>query len=279
MQATIQYIEKELKPFYPKTEIQGFTRLILEHVTGWSFTEQLLNSLDTIDDDKLQKIVAIVNRLKKQEPIQYILGETYFFGLKILVNPSVLIPRQETEELVQFVLGKNIGPESAILDIGTGSGCIALALKSKMKNARIQGTDISENALNVARQNANGNNLNVTFFNSDILRWENKKWNNYDVIISNPPYVRISEKQQMQSNVLDYEPASALFVPDSEALLFYRKITEFAAEYLKKEGFLFFEINENLSEDLIDLLSLSGFKNIELRSDINEKKRMICSII
>ena len=279
MQATIQYIEKELKPFYPKTEIQGFTRLILEHVTGWSFTEQVLNSLETIDDDKLQKTVAIVYRLKKQEPIQYILGETDFFGLKLLVNPSVLIPRQETEELVQFVLGKNIRPESAILDIGTGSGCIALALKSKMKNARIHGTDISENALNVARQNAKRNNLDVTFLKSDILHWEDKKWSNYDVIISNPPYVRISEKQQMQSNVLDYEPASALFVPDSDALLFYRKISEFATEYLKKGGFLFFEMNENLSEGLVDLLSWSGFKNIELRSDINGKKRMICSII
>ena len=279
MQATIQYIEKELKPFYPKTEIQGFTRLIIEHVTGWSFTEQLLNSVETIDDDKLQKTVAIVNRLKKQEPIQYVLGETDFFGLNILVNPSVLIPRQETEELVQFVLGKNIRPESAILDIGTGSGCIALALKSKMKNARIHGTDISENALNVARQNAKRNNLDVSFLKSDILHWEDKKWNNYDVIISNPPYVRISEKQQMQSNVLDYEPASALFVPDSDALLFYRKISEFATEYLKKGGFLFFEMNENLSEELVNLLSLSGFKNIELRSDINGKKRMICSII
>ncbi len=279
MQVTIQYIEKELKPFYPKTEIQALTRLIIEHVSGWDFTEQLLNKNKTIDKDNLQKIVAIINRLKKHEPIQYILGETEFYGLKIHVNPSVLIPRQETEELIQFVLEKNFKQDPVFLDIGTGSGCIALAIKNNLKNAAVHATDNSEEALNVARLNAERNNLDVTFFISDILYWENKKWNSYDLIVSNPPYVRISEKQQMKSNVLDYEPLSALFVPDNDALLFYRRITEFATKYLNKGGLLFFEINENLSEELVDLLSDFRFRQIELRADINGKKRMICSII
>jgi len=278
MQAIIQYIEKELEHHYPKEEIQGLTRIIMESLTGWNFSEQILNRNKIIKNENLWKVKSIVSRLKKNEPIQYILGETEFFGLKLVVNPSVLIPRQETEELVDLILGKTVDRKCSVLDIGTGSGCIALALKSRLKNAIVFGTDFSENALNLARFNAEKNHLVVGFFQSDILKWEDYNWKNFDVIVSNPPYVLESEKRQMRSNVLDYEPESALFVPDSNALLFYRRITEFAVKYLNEGGSLFFEINENMGDAMVDLLSDSGLKDIELRMDINGKKRMIYSI-
>ena len=278
MQATIHYIEKELNPIYPKTEIQSLTRILIESVTGWNYSEQLLNKNYELNEEKFKKIKSIVRRLKNYEPIQYILGETTFCDLTINVNPSVLIPRPETEELVQFILEKVTG-NCSILDIGTGSGCIALALKSRLKTAKIYGTDISNKALQVARKNADNNNLDVNFFQADILLWENQKWNKFDVIISNPPYVRESEKMQMLPNVLEYEPAEALFVSDDDSLLFYRRITEFALKWLNEEGLLFFEINENLANEIYKLLKFFGFKNIELRDDINGKKRMIYGTI
>ncbi len=277
MQTTIQYIEKELNPFYPKTEVEGFTRLIIESVSGWNFTEQIINKSKVIESEKLVVVKSIVSRLKKYEPIQYILGETEFFGLKIKVAPAVLIPRPETEELVAFILEKVTDKKCTILDIGTGSGCIALALKHSLKVADVYGTDISEKALETAKFNANANKLNVAFFISDILYWKEKNWQNFDVIVSNPPYIRESEKEQMKANVLDYEPPEALFVSDSDALVFYRKIAQFAKKHLNKNGFLFFEINENLGTQTVELLEKSGFTKIELRNDINGKKRMICS--
>ncbi len=275
MQKTIQYIENELRQIYPESEIQGLTRIIIESVTGWNYTQQILNKGEVIKEADRKKIQSILVLLKKYEPIQYILGEAEFFGMKFRVNSSVLIPRQETEELVEFIIEKTGEKEISVLDIGTGSGCIALALKKKLNNAQVFGADISEGALEVARENAQANHLDVNFFQTDILTWENRFWENYDVIVSNPPYVRESEKKQMLANVLDYEPASALFVPDDDALLFYRRITEFAIHYLKNDGSLFFEINENLGDEMERLLQVSGFKNIELRSDINGKKRMI----
>ncbi len=276
MQKIIRYIEQELKSIYPKTEIQGFTRLIIEAVTGWGFSQQILNKNYQFDEVQKEKVKTIIDRLKKQEPIQYILGEIEFYGLKLSVNPSVLIPRPETEELVQFVLDKEIGKNVSILDIGTGSGCIALALKSRLSNSDVSGMDISEAALLVARENALKNKLDVEFFQADILNRETRKWKNYDVIVSNPPYVRESEKQQMHANVLNYEPASALFVHDDDPLIYYKKITEFARTNLNDNGFLFFEINGNLAIEMHNLFNSFEFKNIEIQKDINGKKRMIC---
>jgi release factor glutamine methyltransferase len=278
MKATIQYIERELAGLYPTTEVEGLTRIIFEAVCGWGFTEQVVKKHENISATDLGKIEAIVVRLKQFEPIQYILGETEFYGLRLKVNPSVLIPRPETEELVQWIIQYNLPENSRILDIGTGSGCIALALKNHVKNIQVSGMDISEKALEVARQNALKNRLEVDFFKADVLRWEDFKWDFYDVIVSNPPYIREIEKLQMHANVLEYEPENALFVSDGDPLLYYRSIAAFAKKHLAEKGLLFFEINENLGAEINELLLEYGFRDIEIRKDINGKNRMVCCL-
>jgi len=262
MRATIQYIEKELAGLYPNTEITGFTRIIIEAVCGWGFTTQIVKMQEKITEADFEKIKEIVLRLKMFEPIQYILGETEFYGLKLVVSPSVLIQ-------------SNLKFNSKILDIGTGSGCIALALKSRLKEFVISGMDISEKALEIARRNALDNFLDVDFFQADILSWKDFEWGIYDVIVSNPPYIRESEKPEMHTNVLMYEPENALFVPESDPLVFYRSIAAFAKKHLAKNGMLFFEINENLGAEMKELLLDSGFCEIEIRKDINGKNRMV----
>jgi release factor glutamine methyltransferase len=276
MIATIQYINSELTGLYPVSEIEGFTRIMFEAVCGWGFTDQIVKRHEKVSNADFEKMVGIVSRLKNYEPIQYILGETEFYGLNLIVNPAVLIPRPETEELVQWITKSKLPGESVILDIGTGSGCIALAIKSRLKNSDVFGTDISEKALDVARLNAFKNNLDVVFFQADILKWEEFEWKNYDVIVSNPPYIRESEKGQMNSNVLDYEPENALFVSDRDPLVFYHSIATFAEIYLAKNGILFFEINENLGSEINEMLVDLGLNDIEIRKDINGKNRMIC---
>jgi len=276
MKATIQYINTELAGLYPVLEIQGFTRIIFEVVCGWSFAEQAVRKHEKILISDFEKIKSIILRLKNFEPIQYILGETEFYGLKLAVNPFVLIPRPETEELVQWIIKSQLPENCKILDIGTGSGCIALALKSELKNAEVFGVDISESALEVARQNAITNNLDVDFFQIDILNWEKFEWETFDIIVSNPPYIRESEKKLIHANVINHEPASALFVADSNPLVFYRSIAIFAKKQLSGNGLLFFEINENLGSEMKKMLICFGFSEIEIRKDINRKNRMVC---
>lgn len=276
MQTTIQYLSEELAPYYPGSEIRGFVRLIMESVCGLSYTEMILQKDRVPDEDKKKQLGKIIERLKKYEPIQYILGETEFYDLKIKVNPSVLIPRPETEELVQWIIETDLPTNPKILDIGTGSGCIALALQATLKNAEVSGIDISEEALQTAHENARNNNLDVKFAKSDILNWSKGIWEELDVVVSNPPYVRESEKQLMQKNVLDFEPTGALFVSDDDPLLFYRAIAQFAQTQLRKDGYLFLEINEYLGAQMIDLMEDNGFRNIELRMDLMGKNRMLC---
>ncbi|MDO8952739.1 MAG: peptide chain release factor N(5)-glutamine methyltransferase [Draconibacterium sp.] len=275
MKATIQYINSELAGLYPVSEIEGFIRIIFEAVCGMSFTEQVVKRHEKISVTEFERIEAIILRLKFFEPIQYILGETEFYGLKLKVNPLVLIPRPETEELAQWIITSNFPGNSIILDIGTGSGCIALALKSHLKNADVFGVDVSENALEVARQNALKNSLNVGFFQADILKWNEFEWKNFDVIVSNPPYIRESEKMQMHSNVLNFEPENALFVTDADPLIFYKSIAVFAKKYLTKSGILFFEINETQGLEMNKMLTDVGFCDIEIRKDIYGKNRMV----
>lgn len=275
MEATIQYIEKELRGLYPQTEVRGFTRLILEHVCGMNYTQQVLRRNEIIDSSSKGKIEKIVQRLKSYEPIQYILGETEFFGLRLKVAPGVLIPRPETEELVQWIVDSAKPADPSILDVGTGSGCIALALKNDMKNARVSAVDFSEQALEIARKNARINQLDVEFIHADILNWQNFNWERFDVIVSNPPYVREQEKKAMQPNVLKFEPEKALFVSDDKPLVFYREIARFAQKYLKDEGELFFEINENLGGETTELLLGENFSDVELKKDLHGKMRML----
>lgn len=275
MQTTIQYIKKELAELYPETEVQGFIRHLIEFYCGWNYTQQILNRNEKVGDTQFQQIEKAVLRLKKFEPIQYILGETEFMGMKLKVNPSVLIPRPETEELVNWIIETNSNETTRILDIGTGSGCIPLALKNRLKISNISAVDISESALTVAKQNAELYRLNVHFSKTDILKWENYEWDNFDVIVSNPPYVRASEKKEMKSNVLAFEPENALFVSDEDPLVFYRRIAEFAQKYLYEKGKLFFEINEYLGNEMCELLESIGFEEVELMRDINGKNRML----
>jgi release factor glutamine methyltransferase len=203
------------------------------------------------------------------------LGETEFFGLRLKVAPGVLIPRPETEELVQWIIDLVKPADPSILDIGTGSGCIALALKNELKNAQVSAVDFAEHALEIARKNVRMNQLEVEFIKADILNWQNYNWELFDVIVSNPPYVREQEKKAMQPNVLKFEPEKALFVSDDKPLVFYREIARFAQKYLKDEGELFFEINENLGEETVELLQGENFSDVELKKDLHGKMRML----
>ncbi|MGM0620152.1 MAG: peptide chain release factor N(5)-glutamine methyltransferase [Bacteroidota bacterium] len=275
MEATIQYIEKELTGLYPKTEVKGFIRLIFWHLFQFSYTDLVFRRNQKLGKSSQKRIEEIVERLKKFEPIQYILGETEFLELKLTVNPSVLIPRPETEELVQWVITTVENEKLSVIDIGTGSGCIALALKKELKNAVVTGVDISAESIRTASKNAEINQLDVTFTQADILQWEKENWEPVDLIVSNPPYVRELEKAAMHQNVLQYEPENALFVSNANPLVFYRSIADFANRYLKANGWLFFEINENLGEELVSLLAAKGFGAIEIKNDINGKSRML----
>ena len=275
MEATIQYIEKELSGFYPASEVRSFIRLIFEHVCAMSYTDQVLRRNEIIDSISKKKIGKIVQRLKNYEPVQYVLGETEFFGLKLKVAPGVLIPRPETEELVQWIIELEKPARPSILDIGTGSGCIALALKNELNYAWVSACDFSEKALKIAEENARFNQLDVDFIMADILNWQNYKWDFYDAVVSNPPYVRIQDKAAMFPNVLEFEPEEALFVSNDNPLLFYREIGEFAQNCLKNGGDLFFEINENLGAETVNLMHSLNFCHIVLKKDINGKERML----
>lgn len=242
-----------------------------------------LNSEKEISKETVQNFQSALVRLKNHEPIQYIIGETEFYGLPFKVNKHTLIPRPETEELVEWILCEFSNQQSTIknqqfLDIGTGSGCIAISLAKNLPNSKICALDISEEALKIARENAEMNKVEVNFFQTDILKTKTlpKKFN---IIVSNPPYVRELEKKWMQQNVLNYEPDSALFVTDNDPLLFYRAISKLAKQHLQPNGNLFFEINEYLANELTELLKSENFKNIEVKKDIFGKDRMLkCSL-
>ncbi|HET7733448.1 MAG TPA: peptide chain release factor N(5)-glutamine methyltransferase [Paludibacter sp.] len=275
MQTILQHIKSELQGLYPETEIKSFSYLILEKLTGFSRTEILINKNTLFSVEQHNVIESFIEKLKKFVPIQYILGETEFYGLTFNVNESVLIPRPETEELVDWIRNENDrNGNLQLLDIGTGSGCIAISLKHEFPNSTVDAFDISETALKTAKSNANRNRLEVNFSKVDILNPPDfdKKW---DIIVSNPPYVLENEKSQIHPNVLENEPHVALFVPDNDPLLFYREIALFAQKYLKDNGKLYFEINREYGQATIDLLSALGFQEIELRKDISGNDRMV----
>ena len=274
MQNPKYFIKSELKDLYSPDEISSLTRLILEKEFAVPFADILACKFNHLSDAEMQKLTEIVGKLKNSEPIQYILGETDFFGLAFYVNGSVLIPRPETEELVQWVLESAENKPIKILDIGTGSGCIAVTLAKKLPSAEVHAWDISEDALEVARKNAERNGVKVIFVKRDMLL-EPVSDEKFDIIVSNPPYVTEVEKTEMQENVLNFEPHLALFVPDDNALVFYEKIADFALTNLNKGGQLFFEINRAKGADIARLLEEKGFKNIELRKDISGNERMV----
>ena len=265
-----------LQGVYDKEEVHCFFYILCDFFLQYSRFEVSM-ALDTIVSAKnITAFEKALLRLKKQEPIQYILGTTEFYGLTFKVNKHTLIPRPETEELVDWVLSNLHDQDSMldILDIGTGSGCIAISLAKNIPTARVSGLDISEKTLEVAQENAVKNQVLVSFCQKDILRTTSLE-KKYDVIVSNPPYVRQLEKKAMNANVLDYEPGVALFVPNEDPLLFYRKIAQLAMVSLQTRGWLYFEINEYLSKEMDVLLKEIGFANIEIKKDFREVPRMI----
>jgi release factor glutamine methyltransferase len=269
---------KELDTVYLTEEVDNFFYMLTESLCDIKRIDLVMDQNIEIDNSK--EILNALELLKKQKPIQYILGETEFYGLPFKVNQHVLIPRPETEELVDWILKyvENIR-QLNILDIGTGSGCIAISLAKNLPNAKVYALDVSKEALTVAKENAHLNNVTIDFMEKDILNIPHAELvsasHKFDIIVSNPPYVREQEKNLMKPNVIDNEPHLALFVKDENPLKFYEAISQFAVNNLSKNGLLFFEINEYLGNEMITLLNNHNFANIELKQDIFKKDRMI----
>jgi release factor glutamine methyltransferase len=275
MQKSIIYIQTELKGLYPDSEIRSFTNLMLEKISGFNRTELIVNKNTIFSGEQVLLIQSFVEKLKIYTPIQYILGETEFYGLNFTVNSAALIPRPETEELVEWIQQSMDSTKPySILDIGTGSGCIALSIKSIFPKAQVSGIDISEKALELARLNANQLKMEIDFFKHDILTSDLKP-KVWDIIVSNPPYIPQREKTEISPNVLDYEPHLALFVADDNPLLFYRAIAEQALKALKIGGKLFFEIHRSYGQACVEMLEQKGFTQVELKKDLSGNDRMI----
>lgn len=280
MKAGIASIRKELAGIYSVEEIESLIFLIFGKVKGYSRTRFLLARDENLTPDDLDRIKQIVSRLKLHEPIQYILGETEFFGLPFYSVPGVLIPRPETEELVQWIIQENQHPEPIIMDIGTGSGCIAVSLRKNILKSTVLACDISPFCIETTRRNAELNQTEVSVLNYDILTNSPEvDFPKLDIIVSNPPYVRTSEKMLMNKNVLDYEPQLALFVPDGDPLIFYKLIADFAQIHLNNGGRIYFEINEAFGKECSEMLQDRGFSEIVLKKDIHDKHRMIRSVL
>lgn len=275
LQQTRSYLNQELRKIYPEGESTSMVRLILDHI-GYPTTECISNPHMEPDSATIVQINEIVSEIHTGKPIQYILGYTYFCDLKITLNKSVLIPRPETEEMVYKIIIHCFRPPIHILDIGTGSGCIALALKDRFKEATIYGLDVSRKALEVASENGVMNELDVNWIEKDIMREATLNGENgFDLIVSNPPYVLNSERAIMNDNVLDYEPVDALFVEDSDPLVFYRTIASFSKKQLNEKGTVWVEINERLGTETASLFEKAGFQHVTILKDIHEKERFI----
>lgn len=257
---------------FSRREVESFAYLSIEKILGYSKSDCIIHSKQELSNNNIISFENIINDIKQNIPIQYILGEAHFYDLKFKVNSSTLIPRGETEELVQYILLHDF---ISVLEIGTGSGCIAVSI-AKNSNAKITAIDNSIGALEIAKSNAVLNSVEINFQLRDVFNFSDIK--KYDLIVSNPPYVLESEKKLMDKNVLDYEPHNALFVSDNDPLAYYKEIAKIATNNLNKNGLLFFEINEKYSNQIIELLSNLNFVDIELKKDINGRDRIIKSI-
>jgi release factor glutamine methyltransferase len=281
MQRYLAHLHLKLDPIYPSVEIGSFSRLLLRKLANMS-SVQIYNDKDrNFPEHTLEKLISAIDRLERKEPIQYILGETEFCGLTFHVGPGVLIPRPETEELVELISKdfRNKNTNIKILDIGTGSGCIAVSLAKALPFATVSAWDISPEALIIATENAAFNNVKVLFEITDILNFtpsiHHKK--SLEVLVSNPPYVRFSDASEMDSNVL--EPHAALFVENSDPLLFYRVISGLAIEMLKPGGILYFEINSYLGKESLELVKTFPFREVQLIQDLSGKDRILRAIL
>jgi release factor glutamine methyltransferase len=269
------YLSRELTGVYNETEIRVLADIIIKTVTGTAKLHQLYDNGYLIRAKDAEKIIWITGELKTGKPIQYILGETTFYNCTIKVNGSTLIPRPETEELVDLIIRENKGYNGNILDFGSGSGCIAIALATNLPLAKLTGIEISDDAIRIAQKNAVLNNVKASFIQGNIFAFDNDSVSKAGIIVSNPPYVRNSEKSLMAKNVLDFEPHLALFVTDSDPLIYYKTIINLAEKLLLPQGRLYFEINEVMGRSLIQLFESYDYSEIEIVHDINDKERII----
>ena len=272
----LQQFTIELQGVYGVEEAKAMFYMVAKHLSALRKSDLILKGQEDLQSSLEMKYLSLLEELKAGKPIQYALGEAEFYGLTFRVNPSVLIPRPETEELVEWVLNTSgtASKSMDILDIGTGSGCIAIALQKELPKSRVSAMDISAAALETAKENAKRNQVAVEFIQADILNYggASKK---YDLIVSNPPYVKLDEQPEMHAHVLDHEPHLALFVRNENPLIFYKAIAAFAKLNLVKSGYLFFEINEYLGKEMVDMLVSNSFIDIELKKDMQGADRMI----
>lgn len=283
---TVKYLTEEFRNqlsfIYQKGELEQIIFLAFEYVCNFSKTDLILKRDEPLTDEKSDELSKILKRLTKQEPIQYIIGTTEFYGLTFKVNKHVLIPRQETEELVDLIIKESVEFDHSkkinILDICTGSGCIAIALKKNIPQSTVYALDISEDALKVAEENSKLNQMPINFIQDDIFNLKSKISNlksSFDIIVSNPPYVMKSEMKEMTARELNYEPHLAFFVQNEDPLMFHRQIAALATRYLKPGGKLYFEINELKGKEIFEMLTGKEFKEVTLKQDLNGKDRMV----
>ena len=269
------YLAKELTGIYKEPEMRILADILIKTVTGTTKLHQLYDNGYMITEREAEKIIGIIEELKTGRPIQYILGETSFYNCTIKVNSSTLIPRPETEELVDLIIRENRDYKGNIIDFGSGSGCIAVALAANLPSATLTGIEISDDAIRIANENAVLNKVKVSFIKGDIFTLDHEIVSKAGIIVSNPPYIRNSEKPLMAKNVLDFEPHLALFVTDTDPLIYYYAIIKLAVKILLPGGRLYFEINEAMGRPLIKLFELFYYSEIKIVSDINNKERII----
>ncbi|MCM1075760.1 MAG: peptide chain release factor N(5)-glutamine methyltransferase [Bacteroides sp.] len=265
---------EKLAPIYGDGEARWMLRIIMEHIKGWDAVELAMRADKEVSDFTISRVNDAVKRLSEGEPIQYIYGDTYWYGMTLKVTPDVLIPRPETEELVDIIVKENKNSDLRVLDVCTGSGCVAIALAKSLNFPSVTATDISEAALNVARQNADLQKVHIRFLNVDALH-PGSVSGKYDIIVSNPPYVMEHEKSSMDKNVLDHEPHLALFVPDTDPLKFYKSIAATAVDALSENGTMYFELNPLTADDLAYWMRSQGWNDIRLLPDIHTKTRFM----
>ena len=287
-----QWLKEQLAGIYEGSEAANIADLVMEHVTGLNKSKRSFKKEEPLTEQQLQELKQYNQRLSLHEPVQYVLGEAHFYKMKLFVDNNVLIPRPETEELVEWIVndvkksGLNVferkGAESdetkklKILDVGTGSGCIALALKKEMPKAEVWGCDVSDAALNVARRNGSELDIRVDFQGIDFLdSAQQRSLPTVDILVSNPPYIPLKDKETMDKNVVEHEPHTALFVEDNDPLIFYKSLANFGNTRLYEEGCIYMEIHENLAQDVIKLFKTEGYNKIELKKDMQGKDRMI----
>ena len=261
---------ESITPLYNKDEASSLYYMLCEEYLALSKSKLIIAEDMDLSVEKTNHLYNCLERLKKHEPIQYVLGKTLFMGMNFKVNPSVLIPRPETEELVRLMLKDELDGKE-ILDIGTGSGCIAISLAKNLPNAKVSALDVSKDAIELSQRNAKENDVNLEFINEDILNYKSDK--KYDIIVSNPPYVLESQRKHMSKNVLDYEPELALFVKNDDPLQFYKAILDFPKNSLNKNGKIYFEINENYKDEIMELVNNYGYSNVDCKLDVFGRNR------